>query len=34
VNVWKEVTYAKAKLSGYWDKDIMTYGQAITMMLT
>jgi hypothetical protein len=31
--VCKEVTYVTAKLSGYWDKDSMTYGQAMTVML-
>jgi hypothetical protein len=33
IKVWKEVTYLKAKLSTYWDRDTTTYGQAMTKML-
>lgn len=32
--VWKEVTYLKAKLNGYWDRDTTSYSQAMTKMLT
>jgi hypothetical protein len=31
--VWKEVTYVKARLSAFWDRDSMTYGQAMTAVL-